>query len=318
MINNTAALEKSIWYRTRNASNKYVFETYNTTTGIGTLNDVADGKITGTVPPMQSFWVRVAAENTSASFNFENSMRSHLTANPDTLNAFKVKAMEAENKILRLSIANEVVKDEAIIYFNANASDSYDVYDSEKWLNNGTTVPNLYTTVGTEQLVINGMNAIPYDVEIPLTVQANAGTYTLSASEFSNFAADENVQLIDKKEGTTDLIKGNHVFSITNGENTVGRLSIIFRSPGSTTGVDTNANNAIAVYSIRNSINVTVNSELNENASVSVFNAVGQQLVNQYLTNRSTTVNGNFNPGVYVVKVSNGTAATATQKIVIK
>ena len=82
--------------------------------------------------------------------------------------------------------------------------------------------------------------------------------------------------------------------------------------------MDTNTNNGISVYSIPHGINVTVNAVLNENASVQVFNAVGQQLINQRLTNPTTTVNGNFNPGVYVVKVSNGTAATVTQKIVIK
>ena len=81
--------------------------------------------------------------------------------------------------------------------------------------------------------------------------------------------------------------------------------------------MNSNTNRGISVYSLKNGINVTVNAELSEHATVSVFNAVGQQLVNQHLTNRSTTINGNFNPGVYVVKVSNGTANT-TQKIVIK
>ena len=316
VINTTAALEKTIWYRTRNTN--YVFQTYNTTSNVGTLNNVADGKITGTVPPMQAFWVRVAKDYTSASFSFENSMRSHLTSHTDTLNAFKVKAVVAENKILRLNVANTTSSDETVLYFNANASDTNDIYDSNKWLNNGTTTPNLYTTVGSEKLVINGMNAIPYDVEIPLTVEGNPGTYTFTASEFSNFATDDKIQLIDKVEGTTDLNLGNHQFSIADGEDTAGRFSIIFRSAGSTTAVDTNSSKGISIYSNSNGIHVSLNNTLDENASVRVFNAVGQQLVNQHLTNRATTVNGNFNPGVYVVKVSNGIAACSTQKIVIK
>jgi len=170
-------------------------------------------------------------------------MRSHITSYADTLNAFKVKGIVAENKILRMSVANATSSDETVLYFNANASDTYDNYDSHKWLNNGTTVPNLYTTVGSEQLVINGMNAIPYNVEIPLTIQGNAGTYTFTESEFSNFAADDKVQLIDKIEGTTDLSLGNHQFSIADGEDTAGRFSIIFRSPGSTSAVDKNIGN---------------------------------------------------------------------------
>ena len=170
-------------------------------------------------------------------------------------------------------------------------------------------------------MVINVMNSLPLDTEIGLAfVPGDATSFSLRASEITNLPSDVKVILKDYANNgqETDLTDGAAVYNFTPATTTGDRFSVIFRSAGSTTAVKTNSGNGISVYSLKNGINVTVNAELNEHATVRVFNAVGQQLVSQHLTNRSTTINGNFNPGVYVVKVSNGTTVTATQKIVIK
>jgi len=219
-----------------------------------------------------------------------------------------------------LEVSNGSNTDEAVIYVSANAFNDFDSYDSPKMSNDNTAIPEIYTTLDNQQIVINAMNSLPLNTEIGLGfVPGDATSFSLKVSEISNLPPDLKVILKDNATDTeTDLTDGVTVYNFVPATTSGDRFSVIFRSAGSTTAVDTNTNNRISVYSIRNSIHVTVNSELNENASVRVFNAVGQQLVNQRLTKRTTTVNGNFNMGVYVVKVSNGTVATATQKIVIK
>ena len=306
----------TMWYRSKIEGN---FKFY-TVDGAGVVVPGTPSSITAFVPPMQGFWVKTNAD--ASTLYFEDNMRSHAgtVANPSP-NALKAPAAtQSELSLLRLQVSNGTNTDEAVIYSYANATDGYDFYDSPKMMNNDATIPEIYTTLNNKPMVINVMNSLPLDTEIGLAfVPGDATSFSLRASEITNLPSDVKVILKDYANNgqETDLTDGAAVYNFTPATTTGDRFSVIFRSAGSTTAVNSNTNKGISVYSHKNGINVTVNAELSEHATVSVFNAVGQQLVNQHLTNRSTTINGNFNPGVYVVKVSNGTANT-TQKIVIK
>ena len=257
---------------------------------------------------MQAFWLRVAAGKTSATVNFLNANRGHID---NTNNVFRAPQAVA-NQILRLQLTNGTATDETVLYFNANAANGYDAYDSPKMLNNGTTVPNLYTTVGTEKLVINGMNAIPYNVVLPLSLQGAAGTYTITASEFSNFAEGDKVQLIDNGI-PTDLTPGSsYTFSIAAGENTTGRFSVVFPKSSVPTGVDNAGAGDVTVFTRSSRIVVTAN-EAAQGSMIYVFNGVGQRLAAQAVSGTVNEIGRTFPAGVYVVKVNNTTA-----KVVVK
>jgi len=314
---NSAVLETgTMWYRSKIEGN---FKFY-TVDGAGVVVPSTSPSITAFVPPMQGFWVKTNAD--ASTLYFEDNMRSHAgtVANPSPNPLKAPAATQSELSLLRLQVSNGTNTDEAVIYSYANAMDGYDFYDSPKMMNNDATIPEIYTTLNNKPMVINVMNSLPLDTEIGLAfVPGDATSFSLRASEITNLPSDVKVILKDYANNgqETDLTDGAAVYNFTPATTTGDRFSVIFRSAGSTTAVNSNTNKGISVYSLKNGINVTVNAELSEHATVSVFNAVGQQLVNQHLTNRSTTINGNFNPGVYVVKVSNGTANT-TQKIVIK
>lgn len=315
---NSAVLEtNTMWYRSK-IEGKFKFYTVD---GAGVVVPSTSPSITAFVPPMQGFWVKT---NTDAStLYFEDNMRSHAgtVANPSPNPLKAPAATQIELSLLRLQVSNGTNTDEAVIYSYASATDGYDFYDSPKMMNNDATIPEIYTTLNNKPMVINVMNSLPLDTEIGLAfVPGDATSFSLRASEITNLPSDVKVILKDYANNgqETDLTDGAAVYNFTPATTTGDRFSVIFRSAGSTTAVNTNSSKGISVYSMKNGINVTVNAELVENATLRVFNAVGQQLVNQHLTNRSTTINGNFNPGVYVVKVSNGTTVTATQKIVIK
>lgn len=314
---NTAIMPTTtMWYRTKveivtvPGTYEYKFWTVNGD-GVGTPATASKN-----IPPMQAFWVRAAA---SGNLALTNDMRLHESATTNQLKAPAAK--NSELQLIRLQVNNGINTDETVLYVSDNAANGFDTYDAPKMSNDNIAIPEIYTTLDNQHIVINALKSLPLDTEIGLGFAAgDATSFSIRANEITNLPSDVKVILKDYANNglETDLTDGVTAYNFAPATTTGNRFSIIFRSAGSTTALNTNTGNGISVYSLKKGINVTVNAELNEHATVRVFNAVGQQLVSQHLTNRSTTINGNFNPGVYVVKVSNGTTVTATQKIVIK
>jgi len=50
---------------------------------------------------------------------------------------------------------------------------------------------------------------------------------------------------------------------------------------------------------------------------VKIFNGTGQLMLEQILTGHKTVINQRFNPGVYVVKISDG-GEPASYKVIVK
>jgi len=73
----------------------------------------------------------------------------------------------------------------------------------------------LYTTVGTEKLVINGMNSIQLDTPIGIGfVPGTASSFSIIANEVSNLPANVKVILRDYEKNTeTDMTDGTAVYT---------------------------------------------------------------------------------------------------------
>lgn len=292
---NTSNLSTStLWYRTK--AGAYTFWTVNGESGEG--SPAAANK---EIAPMQAFWVRTAA---NGSLNLSNTLRSHAPAGGSLLKAPAANS----NTLIRFEVSNGTNTDETVLYFNANASNEFDVYDSPKMSNEDADIAEIYTRVGNERLVMNGMPAIQKDAEIALGFQAgNATSFSLRANEVRNLASDVKVILKDNVTQTeTDLTDGTGVYAFGNLAASGDRFSIIFRTAGAVTGIETPASDGLTVYnSGREQLTVLYNGAIDARTTVSVYNAVGQRLANQLLTGTTTVVNGNFIPGVYVMKVNN-------------
>lgn len=294
---NAANVLPTIWYRTKDATG-YNFQTYNATSGV-TVPDMPMAYI----PPMQSFWVRAKADGVN--LNYNDGMRMHNNKTGSVI-PLKVPA-KATNQILRLQLSNGNTTDEAVVYFNANAQNTYDFYDSPKMMNNGTTVPNIFTTVGSENLVINGMNNIPYDVAIPLSIQGTAGNYTVTKSEFSNFSSTDKVILVDNGI-QNDLSLGNYTFTLSAGE-PAGRFSLLF--PSNVPTAINNTDTGKSLVFVRNNRIMVDSDELG--GKIAVYNQIGQILVSQPIIDKVTELNRPLPAGIYFIKVNNHTS-----KVLIK
>lgn len=325
-------VESTIWYRTK-VSGVYKFGTYNATSQIGAnvgandtdLKDI----VTGNIPPFQAFWVRVKpavlAHDTIGAIVFGNTMRAHKATQSQgdgqTYNDALLRVRSGSNlaqKVLRLEVSNGINSDEAIILFNANASNSLDDYDSPKMTNANAAVPEIYTTIGTENMVINGLNSIETINAIPLgftTGQSN--TFTISASKITNFDG-VNIYLRDNlAETETELIDGNTYSFTSDATNTTSRFMVIFKSPVDVTGVNKAVLTNVHVYGKQGQIVINSSESFSDNDKLSIYNSIGQKLISVNLMNLTTLLKKNFAPGVYIVEL-NVNGEKRTDKVVVK
>ena len=321
---NSTLTEKTIWYRTISTGSTptYYFETVNTTSGIGT-NNAGTGTVTGYIPPMQAFWVKTTGGTT---LGFDNSMRSHsgmVSTGAGSVPTTPLKAPASKtnvSQLLRLDVSNGSSNDETVVYFNANASDGFDSYDSEKMSNNNAAIPEIYTLAGTEQLAINGLNSIATNPVLPLGfTTGTSSTFTIKASEVSNFDANTKIVLKDNLLNTEqDLTDGTAYSFSSDVASTTSRFSLVFKSVGVTTGLQAAFGDpSTLIYkNANNQIEVNCNCSLSDNATVSVYNTLGQKLESKQMTSATTVIGRTFTSGVYVVTVNNGEKIT-TRKVIL-
>lgn len=296
-------IDPSIWFYSK-GSGSYAFTTYNNITA-ESLPSTADG---GVIPPMQGFWLRAKTSATATSFTFTDEMRLH---KPETSTAiFKAPKATAGSK-LNLTISNGTVADETLVLFNEAAQTGFDVYDSEKMMNSAPSL-NIFTIIGDQKLAMNGMPAVMYDTEIPLGVNVPAGTYTISAIRFANFAEGEKVQLIDKATNTlTDISATDYTFAVSEALNNTTRFVLVFPSKVGTS-VNSTEMNISNVYVSDGRIVVNVTKPVQGNL-IEVYNSVGQRIASQAITGSSNRIEKQLNSGVYIVKVN-----AESTKVIIK
>jgi outer membrane protein assembly factor BamB len=311
-------VEKTIWYRTKGST--YKFETVNTTTGVGTDAALSGNAVTGYIPPLQAFWVRTNVNNVELVFT--NSMRTH--ANPvvgeTTINTTALKAPKQQtNSIARINISGNAGNDQAVLYFNASASNGFDDFDSRKMLESvSATKPEIYLLADAEKVAINGMQSIPYNTEIPLGfIVKQTGDFSISRTEFSNFESGTRILLKDKLNPSTEFELAEDVsynFSSQTTTATTDRFNLVFRAPGVATSIDNAGKlNTQVFVNAQNQITIIAP----EKTTYNIYNAVGQQIENGQTTTKLQTVNCKLSSGAYFVALKvNG--QREIQKIIIR
>jgi hypothetical protein len=309
-VTNAAKIDPTIWIRTNAGSVNsggdadWSFSTYNGHSGEAVpLTSIIAG---GVIPPMQAFWVKSLVTGTL--ILDDKLTRSHQASSP-----LKVPAVKnTDRKRLRLQVAAGAATDETLLYFDSNAQDNFDSYDSPKMFANSTTLPEIFTTAGTEKLVINGLNDVKYDTEIPLGfVSGQTNTFSIKATELMNFEAGTRVILRDKVDVVDYELNGDDAYTFTSDAvNTSSRFSLLFKSPSVTTDISEAKNRNFYAYVNANN-NIVIAAF--EKATYNIFNSIGQLIDNGTVKSKLQTLNCKLNAGLYVVNVNNQTI-----KVVIK
>jgi len=306
---NASILQSSIWYRTKTGGS-YTFQTYNATGDVGTPISTS-----GNIATMQAFWV--LANTGGGTVTLTNAMRSHGdgSANPIKLPS----ATKSIKQLLRLQVSNAIQTDETVVYFNADASNDYDAFDSPKMSNANAAIPEIYTLAGTKQLVINGMKTLPSTFEMPLgfsTGQSN--NFTIEATEISNFAADTRIFLLDKLLNTDQELTTDAVYTFSSDQvSSADRFSLIFKTPSVTDGLNS-ANEGSFWISSNASNEIIVHGLSDANTTVTVYNEVGQKLLStNLLASDKALRTPRLVPGVYLLTV-NTAGKNVTRKVILK
>ena len=298
----TTNLYGTIWYRT-NQGSTMLYDTYNGVSGLGTNNNLS-GAVTGDIPPTQGFWVRVKNDESTASVNFTNAMRSHGTLSG-------IYRMAAEEGTVRMTLSNSTASDEAILLFNENASDDFDVYDSHKfWASN---IPQLYMNEATDTLVINGLYSTSTNPVVDLGVKLPlAGSYVLNATEIT--VVDENVFLEDRLLSIfQDLnLESSYAFSSSVGGNIPNRFALHFGM--AVTGLE-DAGSNVGIYSHGKQVTVLLN-EISA-GTIDVLDMAGRVVHTQNVNSERTTIELSTASGIYLVRVETANG-TITKKISIQ
>jgi len=219
----------TMWYRTADALQTMVFDTYNAQSGLGTsLNGVPVSRY---VPPLQSFWVKIPDGHITGSIGFTNAMRSHFMGGFEGLKS----TAQDFTAFVRLNLEDGLRKDQLLIYLDTQVSSQVDGYDAEKML--VVNYPQCYTLVNGKKLVINALKLSKAQNQIPLVLEfPEAKAYTLNAVELH---IDNGLILLeDKQLGVfQDLtLEPNYCFFASSGVNStrfVLHMNVLQNQPNS-------------------------------------------------------------------------------------
>ena len=154
----------TMWYRTHDGSGMN-FGTVNSS-GVGTT--IGSTTVTRYIPPMQSFWVRVASNGQAASLTFNNSGRSHFISENSSVAGLK-SGNVSPSLFVRMNLKHGLKSDQLIIYTDELSSNGLDINDAEKMMQ--ATNPQFYTKVGTQKTVINALNPSKKQQSLPITLE---------------------------------------------------------------------------------------------------------------------------------------------------
>ena len=219
--------------------------------------------------------------------------------------------------VLDLKVNGNNYQDETFINFNSNATEGFDGgYDVEK-LFGDTEVPQFYSIISGVNLAVNVLPAINTNEVVQMGFSVTvAGTYTISASELSSFAAGTTILLEDTKLSTFTDLNAQPVYSFSADANdNVNRFKVHFGAPN---GINNNnGNGGINIYSNDNTIYIN-NQGSDKVKEIVVYDLLGQELYRQEATNNTVnTVNIQAATAYYMVKVVT-TSNVYTKKVYVK
>lgn len=215
------------------------------------------------------------------------------------------------SELIRLRVTGtNGAKDETVVYFDINASHDLDNFDSYKIKSMSPSVPTLATRLGDEKISINAMPGYNTETIIPMTFNAPAGSYSISATELLGFGEGNPVYLEDALTGNFVQITETSSYEFSTSENDENRFFIKFNSP-MVTGVDA-IENTVKFYESNGQIIIETENVSGNTAAFSMYNSTGQLIIPSQTIHlnggRSSVKSPEVAAGIYIVKLQNGTA----------
>lgn len=196
------------WTKTNMATAIYTRDNGNAISRYATWNGVV-GTNNGSryIASGQAFWVKASGTGIPILQASEN------VKAPGTQTSFF--RQQAPTQLLRVTLAQGAVSDEAVIHFRDDATNDFDaVADAIKMNNTGF---NLSTQLsGKEKLAINSLSKASCNTTLQVLVESAAkGNYTLNFSEIESFPAGTSITLKDAFLNTTVNVRSQSSYAFT-------------------------------------------------------------------------------------------------------
>ena len=307
---NLTRIGSTYWMRGWNRTTGIMtYDQYNRYVGSGTGN-INGTNLNNVIPVIQGFWVQA---RTSGSVTFTQSDIEITTpiSPPPVLRSPAANA----SRIARLTVTGERASDQTLIALNPGASNTYDMYDSEKMTSHSSiesdvenVIPEIYTRIGNDELAINGMSPNADEISVALGFRTKrSGSFTISGV-FENWD-NAKVFLRDNNNGYETELTANNSYSFTSGlYDSTNRFTVVIRR--SADGLDVAEYNTKVFVNENNKIAVVTDLV---NAECTVYNALGQKLNSETITFTPQVLSCVLESGVYIVKVGN-----KTERVIIK
>ncbi|MFC2106705.1 choice-of-anchor Q domain-containing protein [Bacteroidota bacterium] len=194
---------------------------------------------------------------------------------------------------------------ETIIWFNANASDNFDIeYDSYFM---GGYAPLFYSAVEGEALSTNSLPELKEELTIPLYFTKNSSSaFYIEAEGLDNLIPSYPAYLTDLKTNYTQNLIDNPIYSFSSNQgDDTARFILHFKSVGIEENI---ANNNIQIWSANKSIHI-----LNPNqqkGTIRIINIYGQELFKSQLNgDTKQLIHFNATAAYYIVNIITDTSS---------
>ena len=255
------------------------------------------------IPSGQGFFVRATGTGTLA---LDNSDRGY------GVQPF-YKNTEVNHMLVLKATGNNITTQTAI-RFNPNATAQVDrLYDAHKMMSNSTDVPILYTKCNGENMAINTLPSVSGNETVPLYFEAGqSGNYTFQATELQSIDPNIPVYLEDVAQNYVQDLRTNpeYLFAYTTGA--VKNFNIHFEN--TITQIEEPKDLNVTCYLANNTlyVNFLTNEAPDINAKLEVYSVLGQQLLEQDITQKSNAIPLVAKQALYLIHIvaEDGTFAT--------
>lgn len=259
----------------------------------------------------QGFLVRTATDGNDISFHIDD--RKHGTA------TFYKGGDETQRFFLTITSPDNVINETEIVFMKGMTKGLDPSYDAGKY--KGNPELSLYTSLVESNNHDFAIQALPLLTE-PVVVSVGfiagyQGNYSFTA-EMQNFELNTPVTLVDKYTSTQVDLSVNPQYSFVVGEPRTfnNRFLIYFKSAVGVQENDIATSNDFEIYAYGNQIFISSSLKI-EDYSVSVYNAVGQLILQKDFNGVSFELINIEQPGTYIVRVVSEQGVT-TKKVVVQ
>lgn len=269
--------------------------TFNTYNGVGGIGTDFGGTNAGIIPPMQGFWVKVNG-TTTGGIELENTCRTH-----NSQSLYKNNE-EVDFPVIRLQVSDNTqeIIDPLVIYFNENASDDFDEYDSHKF---NTSQTHIYTELPIEgKIVINGMNLTDLEQKIiPIGFATDKNDlFTIKANSIANFDLNTAIYLEDTQTGSIIQLTNGAEYTFQSDVNDGVRFNLFFGD--AFTQIESTKTQTTNIYGFNKSVYIYNVTEISD-AVIRVYDIAGKLLVEKIALNQKMTEIPVNETGLYIVEV---------------